>query len=153
VTSSQTFRGVLQLNGKTATGIEVPEAVVSALGPGKKPAVTVTFSNGFSYRTTVAPMGGQYWIPVSAERREGAGLTAGDEVEVTLELDNAPREVEVPEDFKRALAGDAAAKDFFDRLAYSHKLRHVLSITDAKTPETRERRIEKAMELLRQGRK
>lgn len=149
----QTFRAMLQANGKTATGIEVPESVVAALGTSKRPAVTVTFGGGFQYRTTVAPMGGSFWIPVSGERRDAAGLTAGDEVEVTLELDEAPRVVEVPDDLRAALAGDPAAGTFFDKLAYSHQLRHVLSITEAKTPETRQRRIEKALEMLREGRK
>lgn len=148
-----TFRAILQLNGKTATGIQVPDEVVSALGSSKRPAVVVTINGGFQYRTTIAPMGGQFWIPVSGERREAAGIAAGEEVEVALELDNAPRSVEVPADFQAALAGDAAAKQFFESLAYSHQLRHVLAITDAKTPETRQRRIAKAMEMLRDGRK
>lgn len=148
-----TFRAVLQLNGKTATGIQVPGEVVAALGASKRPAVTVTLNGGFQYRTTVAPMGGEYWIPVSGERREAAGVNAGQEVEASIELDTAPRSVEVPEDFQAALAKDAAAKQFFDGLAYSHQLRHVLAITEAKTPETRQRRIDKALEILRERRK
>lgn len=147
------FRAVLQLAGKTATGIQVPDDVVAALGSSKRPAVTVTINGGFQYRTTVAPMGGEYWIPVSAERREGAGITAGEEVEVRLELDTAPRSVEVPGDFQAALAAEPAAKQFFDSLAYSHQLRHVLAITGAKTPETRQRRIDKALVMLREGQK
>lgn len=148
-----TFRAILQLAGKTATGIQVPAEVVAALGSSKRPAVTVTINGGFHYRTTVAPMGGEYWIPVSGERREAAGVKAGEEVHVTLELDTAPRSVEVPEDFRAALAGEPAAKQFFESLAYSHQLRHVLAITDAKTPETRQRRIDKALDMLREGRK
>ena len=148
-----TFRAVLQLAGKTATGIQVPDDVVAALGSSKRPAVTVTINGGFQYRTTVAPMGGEYWIPVSAERREGAGITAGEEVEVRLKLDTAPRSVDVPGDFQAALAAEPAAKQFFDSLAYSHQLRHVLAITSAKTPETRQRRIDKALVMLREGQK
>lgn len=151
--ATPTFRAVLQLNGKTATGIRVPDEAVDALGSSKRPAVLVTLNGSFQFRTTIAPMGGEYWIPVSAERREGAGVKAGEEVQVTLQLDTAPRTVEIPEDFQAALAGGPAARQFFETLAYSHQLRHVLAITDAKTPETRQRRIEKAMEMLRAGRK
>lgn len=151
--SNTTFRAVLQLNGKTATGIQVPDDVVAALGSSKRPAVTVTINGGFQFRTTVAPMGGEYWIPVSGDRREAAGVRAGEEVEVTLELDTAPRSVDVPEDFRAALEREPAAKQFFESLAYSHQLRHVLAVTDAKTPETRQRRIDKALEMLREGRK
>ena len=146
------FQTVLQLNGKTATGIEVPPEIVEALGTGKRPAVTVTIGS-YSYRSTVAPMGGKFYLPVSAEHRAAAGIAAGDTIEVELALDTAPREVEVPDDFAAALAGDAGAKGFFESLSYSDRRRHVLAIAEAKTPETRERRIGKAMEMLRAGKK
>lgn len=146
------FQATLQLNGKTATGIEVPPEIVEALGTGKRPAVTVLIGS-YSYRSTVAPMGGKFYLPVSAEHRTAAGIAAGDAIEVELALDTAPREVEVPDDFATALAGDAAAKGFFDSLSYSDRRRHVLAIAEAKTPETRQRRIEKAMDLLRAGKK
>ena len=146
------FQATLQLNGKTATGIEVPPEIVEALGTGKRPAVTVTIGS-YSYRSTVAPMGGKFYLPVSAEHRTAAGIAAGDAIEVELALDTAPREVEVPDDFATALAGDAAAKGFFDSLSYSDRRRHVLAIAEAKTPETRQRRIAKAMEMLRAGKK
>lgn len=146
------FQATLQLNGKTATGIEVPPEIVEALGTGKRPAVTVTIGS-YSYRSTVAPMGGKFYLPVSAEHRTAAGIAAGDAIEVELALDTAPREVEIPDDFAAALAGDAAAKGFFDSLSYSDRRRHVLAIAEAKTPETRQRRIVKAMELLRAGKK
>ena len=145
------FRGTIQLGGKTATGIQVPDAVVADLGGGKRPAVRVTI-NGYTYRSTVATMGGVFMLPVSAEVRAGAGVQAGDDVDVDIERDNEPREVVVPPDFAAALDGDADAKRFFDGLSYSHKQRHVLSIEGAKTSETRERRIAKAVEMLRQGR-
>src|SRR4051794_37198482 len=96
------FRTTLELHGKTATGIQVPDAVVAALGSGRKPAVTVTV-NGYSYRTTVAVMGGKNMTPVSAEHRQAAGLTAGDEVEVALVLDTEPRTVDVPAELAAAL--------------------------------------------------
>ena len=145
------FRAILQLNGKTATGIQVPEEVVASLGSSKKPPVRVTI-NGYTYRSTVASMGGMFLLPVSAEIREGAGVAAGDLVEVDVELDTEPREVTVPPDFAAALDGDAAARQFFDGLSYSSKRRFVLAIEEAKTAETRQRRIEKTVSTLREGR-
>ena len=134
------------------TGIEVPAEVVAQLGSGKRPAVNVTVS-GFSYRSTVAPMGGKYLIPLSAARRAEAGVKGGDVVEVELTLDTTPRVVELPADFASVLAGEPTAKAFFETLSYSNKLKHVLSITDAKTDETRRKRIAKAMDTLIAGKK
>ena len=145
------FRGTLLLSGKTATGFEVPADVVAGLGPGKKPAVTVTINGGYVYRSSVASMGGKFMLPVSGEHRAGAGITAGDEVDVDLELDDQPREVSVPNDLAAALDADPAARAFFDGLSYSNKLRHVLAIDGAKTAETRERRIVKAVGLFHEG--
>jgi bifunctional DNA-binding transcriptional regulator/antitoxin component of YhaV-PrlF toxin-antitoxin module len=144
------FRAVLLQEKKTATGIRVPDEVVEALGAGKRPAVSVTI-NGYSYRSTVAPMGGMFMLPVSAEIRANAGVAAGDEVEVEVALDTAPREVVVPDDFATALAGDVAARGNFGALSYSNKRRHILQIEGAKTEETRQRRIAKAVEELRAG--
>lgn len=144
------FRATIQLNGKTATGIRVPDEVVVGLGSGKRPAVRTTI-NGYTYRSTVAPMGGEYMLPVSAEVRERAGVTAGDEVDVDVELDGAPREVSVPPDFAEALDGDVEAKRLFEALSYSNKRRIVLPIEEAKTPETRQRRIAKAVSTLHEG--
>lgn len=134
------------------TGIEVPSDVVEGLGGGKKPAVTVTIGS-FSYRSSIAVMGGKYLIPLSAERRAESGIRGGDAVEVELALDDKPREVTVPDDLAAALAGDAAANTFFETLSYSNKLRHVLSVTDARTPETRQRRIDKVLEMMRAEKK
>jgi hypothetical protein len=134
------------------TGIEVPPEVVEGLGGGKKPAVAVTVS-GYSYRSSIAVMGGKFLIPLSAERRAESGIKGGDAVEVELALDDKPREVTVPDDLAAALAGDAAAKTFFETLSYSNRLRHVLSVTDAKTPDTRQRRIDKVLEMMRAGKK
>lgn len=145
------FRAMVELGGKTATGIEVPETVVTALGSGKKPAVSVTI-NGYTYRSTVATMGGRFLLPVSAEVRASAGIAAGDEVEVELELDAAPREIQVPADFAAALTADADANHYFDQLSYSNKRRLVLAIDDAKTDETRQRRIAKTVAMLHEGR-
>jgi hypothetical protein len=145
------FRATLLLSGKTATGVEVPAAVLEELGAGKRPPVKVTI-NGHTYRSTVGSMGGKAMLPVSAEQREKTGAAAGDELDVDLELDTEPRVVTVPPDFVRALGADAEAKRVFDKLSYSHQRRHVLAIDGAKTPETRQRRIGKAIEMLREGR-
>jgi hypothetical protein len=144
------FQATIELNGKTATGIEVPEEVVTGLGSSKKPAVAVTI-NGYTYRSTVATTGGRYLIPVSADVRKSAGVAAGDQVEVGIEIDDAPREVTVPDDLRRALDADADARRFFDELSYSNKRRVVLPIEEAKTAETRQRRIEKAVGKLHDG--
>ena len=144
------FRATVELGGKPATGIRVPAEVVASLGPSKRPAVRVAI-NGHTYRSTVAPLGGAHMLPVSAEIRERAGVAAGDEVEVDIELDTEPREVTVPPDFAAALDRDADAKRSFDGLSYSNKRRYVLSIEEAKTEETRQRRIAKAIDTLRAG--
>jgi hypothetical protein len=144
------FRTVILLGGKTATGLEVPDEVVAALGSGKRPAVRVTI-NGFTYRSTVARMGGRFLLPLSAENRAAAGVAAGDEVDVELGLDAEPREVSVPDDLAHALAGDPAVQRFFDELSYSNRRAIVLSVEGAKTPETRARRIDKAVGRLREG--
>jgi hypothetical protein len=144
------FRTVVELHGKTATGIPVPEDVVAALGPGKRPAVVISIG-GHSYRTTVAPMGGRFFVSLSAEHRKAAGVAAGDEVDVGIEPDTAPREVTVPDDLAEALAGDAGAREFFDRLSYTHRKEWVRWIEEAKRPETRATRLGKTVESLRAG--
>jgi hypothetical protein len=144
------FRATLQLGGKTATGFVVPPDVVDALGAGKRPPVRVTI-NGHTYRSTVASMGGQFMLGVSAENREIARVAAGDEIEVELELDTEPRELAIPPDLASALGREPDAKRFFDGLSYSKKQRLVLPIEDAKTAETRERRLAKAVSTLRDG--
>lgn len=144
------FQAIILLNGKTATGIPVPAEVVAGLGTSKRPAVRVTI-NGYTYRSTVAPMGGQFMLPVSADIRKNAGVAAGDEVEVDIELDTAPREVTVPPDLQAALDQDEDAKRFFEGLSYSNKQRFVMPIEDAKTTETRQRRIAKAISTLHEG--
>ena len=144
------FRAVIELGGKTATGIRVPADIVASLGPSKRPAVRVTVG-GHTYRTTVAPLGGAFMLPVSAEVRERAGVAAGDAVDIDIELDTEPREVAVPPDFAAALDRDADARRFFDGLSYSNKRRFVLPIEDARTAETRQRRIAEAVDTLRAG--
>ena len=146
------FRTTLLLAGKTATGFEVPPSVVEALGAGKRPPVTVAIG-GYTYRSTVAVMGGVFMVGVSAANRAGAGVAAGDEVDADLELDTAPREIAVPDDFAAALDSVPAARQYFDGLSYSAKSGFVQSIEAAKTVETRQRRIDKSVSSLREGRR
>lgn len=145
------FRTTILQSGKTTTGIQVPDEVVAALGPGKRPAVRVTI-NGYTYRSTVAVMGGAFMVGVSAQHRAGAGVAGGDEVDVDMELDTAPREVRVPEDLAAALAAEPAAGRTFDGLSHSNRSWHVLQVEGAKTDQTRQRRIAKSVDALKDGR-
>ena len=129
----------------------MPAEVVDALGGGKRPRVTVTINGQHTYRSSVAVLGGRYMLGVSAENRAAAGVEGGQDVDVELELDTAPREVTVPPDFASALAAEPAAQATFDGLSYSNKSWHVLQIDGAKTDETRQRRIAKSVEALRAG--
>src|SRR3954471_18208449 len=141
---------ILQIGNNT--GICVPDEVVENLGAGKKPPVNVTVNN-YTYRNTIAVMGGKFMIGVSADIRSKTGIKGGDKVRVTLELDTKPREVEVPADFQRLLDKNPKAKQFFDALSYSNKQRYVLPLGQAKTEETRQRRMEKCIIDLSQGKK
>ena len=143
------FRTKILQAGKTATGIEVPAKVVAALGSSKRPPVRATI-NGFTYRSTVAVMGGKFMLGISNDVRKSAGVEAGETVDVDLELDTEVREVPIPPDFAAALARDAKAKKFFDGLSYSKKLRLVIPI-DIKNVETRKQRIATTVEQLRSG--
>jgi hypothetical protein len=145
------FRTTIVQSGKTTTGIQVPDEVVAALGSGKRPAVKVTV-NGYSYRSSVASIGGVFMVSLSAEHRAGAGVGGGDEVDVDLELDTAPREVAVPPDLAAALDAEPAARATFDGLSYSNKSWHVLQVTGAKSDETRQRRVAKSVDTLKRGR-
>ena len=142
------FRATLETNGRTATGIEVPSSIVDALAAGKRPPVRVTLHK-HTYRTTVARMGGRFLVPVSAEVRKAAGVTAGDELDVGIELDDAPRTVDVPPDLAAALAEAPAAAQAWEKLAYTHQKEWARSVEDAKKPETRARRIAAAVDALR----
>lgn len=145
------FRANVETSGKTTMGFQVPPEIVEKLGAGKRPPVRVTI-NGYTYRSTVAPMGGVFMMGLSAENRAGAKVTGPGPVYVDMELDTAPREVTVPPDFAKALGADSAAKKTFDGLSYSNKSWHVLQIQGAKSDETRQRRIAKSIEALREGR-
>jgi Bacteriocin-protection, YdeI or OmpD-Associated/Domain of unknown function (DUF1905) len=144
------FRTTVVQSGKTATGLQVPDDVVAALGGGRRPPVTVTLG-GHAYRTTIAPMGGAFWIPLSAEHREAAGVRADQEVDVRVELDTAPRETPLPDDLAAAL--DDGARAFFDGLAPSHRKEWVRWVEEAKKPETRAARVARTAEALSAGQK
>jgi len=122
------------------TGIEVPADVVAALDAGKRPPVVVNV-NGYEYRSTVAPMGGRYLLPFSADRRKESGINGGDVIDVELTLDTEPRTVEVPDDLRAALDASPTAATAWEALSYTYKKEHVRSVLDAKKAETRTRRI------------
>jgi len=146
------FEAELELAGKTATGISVPPEVVESLNAGKRVPVVVTIKQ-HSYRTTVAPYNGRYLIPVSAENREAAGITAGERITVGIAVDSAPRKVTVPDDLSKAFKQSKAAREFFAGLSFSHQREYVQWIESAKRPETRTTRVTKTIELLEQGKK
>jgi len=145
-----TFSTTLLQAGKTATGIKIPPAIIEQLGAGKKPAIKVTI-NRFTYRSTVAVMGGEFMVGVSAENRTGAKVNGGDKIEVTIALDTEERVVDVPADFQKILNKNPVAKKKFSTLSYSKKKEIVGPIKDAKTEETRQRRIEKGLSMLLGG--
>lgn len=146
------FRGTVELNGKTATGIEVPAEVVEQLAGGKRPAVQARLG-GHTYATTVGVMGGRSMIPLSAENRAASGVAAGDEVEVELVADTAPRVVEVPDDLAEAVAAEPAAQATFDGLTPSQRKEWVRWVSEAKRAETRTDRLGRTIEGLAAGRK
>jgi len=133
---------------KTATGLPVPAEVIDALGSGKRPPVVVTLNGGYTYRSTVGVMNEQFLVPLSAEHRAASGLAAGDTVTVSLVVDAQPRTVDLPEDLAAALT-EAGVRAAFDTLSNSRQRALVDPVVQAKAPETRLRRIEKAVESLR----
>lgn len=147
-TVAMDFTAQLQATGGTTTGFAVPEAVVEGLGGGRRPKVLATVA-GHTWRTSIAAMGGQFWLGVSAAVREAAGVAAGETHEVTVELDTAPRTVEVPPDLAAALAGDPTAAAAWEALSHSHRRAHVEAVLAAKKPETRERRVASTLAKLR----
>jgi bifunctional DNA-binding transcriptional regulator/antitoxin component of YhaV-PrlF toxin-antitoxin module len=150
-TPSATFETTVTANGNK-TGIVVPVEAIERLGAGRRPPVLVDV-NGFQYRSTVAVMGGKHMIAVSAAIRDASGLKGGDPIRVTLSLAEGPREVDMPTDLAEALAADPEAAAFFAGLSNSLQRYHVDNINGAKAPDTRRRRIDKAIALFREGRK
>jgi hypothetical protein len=146
------FHTTVLREGKTATGLQVPDDVVTGLGAGKRPAVRITI-NGYSYRTTAMFMSGRFLVPLAAEHRDRAGVSAGDEVDVDIELDTAAREVIVPPDLAAAMAAQPSVQAFFDQLSFTHRKEWVRWLEDAKKPETRQARLMKAIDELRDCRR
>jgi Bacteriocin-protection, YdeI or OmpD-Associated/Domain of unknown function (DUF1905) len=146
---SQSFRTTLFAAGGNNVAIVVPPEVVAAFGRGKRVPVVVTVDDGYSYRNTIATMGGRFLLSFNAETRRATGRGAGDEVDVRLDVDDEPRVVAVPDDLALVLADDVAARAAWERLSYSRQREHVESITGAKTPETRARRVAKVVSTLR----
>jgi hypothetical protein len=145
------FSSTVLLGGKTATGLVIPDDVVEALGMGKRPKVVVTV-NGHTYRSTVSFMHGQFLVPLAAAHREAAGVAAGGNIDVELVLDEAPREIELPDDLA-AVLGTGPAREFFDGLSFTYRKEWVRWITEAKKPETRQARVDKAVIALGEGKK
>ena len=147
--ASVTFDTTVAATGNN-TGIVVPAEVIGRLAAGKRPAVLVSV-NGYEYRNTVGVMGGKHMISISAAVRKATGLTGGDPIRATLTVADSPQEVNIPDDFAAALAADERAGAFFAGLSNSMQRYHAGNITAAKSPETRQRRIEKAVALFRDG--
>ena len=146
------FRTTILQNDKTATGIHVPDEVVAGLGAGKRPKVTRHHQRLHVPEQRRRRWTGGSWSASARRCVKAAGVAGGDTVDVDIELDTAPREVTVPPDFAAALKREPDAKRFFEGLSYSKQRWHVLSIEGAKTPETRQRRIDKSVDMLREGR-
>jgi antitoxin component of MazEF toxin-antitoxin module len=134
-----------------AAAVVLDDEQVAVVGEGAKRFPVVATVNGHTWRTTVARMGGQFLVGLNRAVRQEAGVEAGDTVDVELELDTAPREVEVPQALADALAADDEAREAFDRLAYTHRKEYARWIEEAKRDETRRRRLAQALEMLRQG--
>jgi hypothetical protein len=147
------FTATVEATGRTTTGIRVPDEVLAELGQGKRPKVSATFPNGYVHRTTVGPHAGAAFLSVSAAVREGAEVAAGDVIELDLVPDTAPREIEIPDDLAAAFATTPAAQASFESLTDSQRRTFVTSVTGAKKPETRERRVVRAVEALVAGEK
>jgi hypothetical protein len=149
--ASVTFETTLSAFGNN-TGIEVPPDLLEQLGAGKRPAVVVDV-NGYEYRSTVGAMGGKSLVSVSAAVRKETGLQGGDAIRVRLTVATEPRAVDVPKDFAEAMRANKGAREFFDQLSNSLQRYHVDTIEAAKTAETRERRVQKSVDLFLAGKK
>ncbi|MBO0768246.1 MAG: DUF1905 domain-containing protein [Solirubrobacterales bacterium] len=136
-----------------AAAIVLDDDQVAEVGEGAKRFPVVAVVNGYSWRTTVARMRGEFLVGLNREVRSGAGVEAGDQVDATIELDTAPREVELPAELAGALDGDPAAKAAFQGLAFTHRKEYARWVAEAKRADTRERRVAEALAKLREGEK
>jgi Bacteriocin-protection, YdeI or OmpD-Associated/Domain of unknown function (DUF1905) len=144
------FSTQLQARGPAAA-VVLDDEQVAAVGQGAKRFPVVATVNGYTWRTSVARMGGEFLVGLNREVREGAGVKAGDDVEVALELDSAPRDVAVPPALAAALAADPQAKAAFDGMAFTHRKEYARWVAEAKRDETRQRRVQQALDMIRAG--
>ncbi len=144
------FKAKLQPRG-SAAAVVLDDAQVAVVGEGARRFPVVATVHGYTWRTSVARMGGEFLLGLNREVRQRAGVDAGDEVDVTLELDTAPRQVEVPEALAAALAADPHVRASFDQMAFTHRKEYARWIADAKQEETRQRRVRQALEMIRVG--
>jgi hypothetical protein len=145
-----TFRTELQPRGPAAA-VVLDEEQVAEIGEGAKRFPVSATVNGYTWRTSVARMGGEFLIGLSKAVRQAASVEAGDTVDVTVTLDTEVREVEVPADLAKALQTDPAAQAAFDRMAFTHRKEYARWIEEAKKPETRERRVAQTLDMVREG--
>jgi hypothetical protein len=144
------FRTELQKRGPAAA-VVLDDEQVATVGEGAKRFPVVATVNDYTWRTSVARMGGEFLVGLNREVREGAGVGAGDKVDVTLALDTKPREVDVPEDLAAALAAEPKVKERFDALAFTHRKEFARWVAEAKREDTRQRRIAQALDMIRAG--
>lgn len=144
---SRTLHTVLTATGGNTTGIEIPAEVVESFGRGKRVPVVVTIGD-HAFRNTIATYGDSFWLGVSAQNRTKAGIAAGDTIDVTLEVDDAPRTIEPPAELADALADDPTAAAAWNKLSYSHQRAHTEAIAEAKRPDTRTRRVAATLKML-----
>src|SRR5438132_1494849 len=149
--AAKKLKAKLERDDRGAVSFAIPEEVVESFRSGKRPPVQTTI-NGYPYRTRVAVYGGVSYVMLRKDVLEGAGVGPGDSVEVTIDLDQAPREVDVPPELTRALNADRAAQAAFEKLSYAHRKEYVRWIGEAKRDDTRRRRVQRAVEMLRAGR-
>jgi hypothetical protein len=145
------IRTTLEPRGPAGAIVLTDEQVAEIAGAAKSPPVRVTV-NGNTLRLRVARMRGESLIGFSKAAREEAGVGIGQEVDVEIVLDDTPREVEMPDDLTAALDGDAEAHAAFAKLSYTHRKEYARWVTEAKKPETRERRVAETLRMVREGR-
>jgi hypothetical protein len=143
-----TFTTTLHQQGNNV-GIVVPDEVVGELGAGKRPLVKVTINGSYTFVYTIAVMGGRNMIGFSSAHRAASGLRGGDEVEIELQLETAPREVDMPPELTAALAADPTAAAAFEKLSFTFRKEHARAISEAKAEDTKQRRLEKILAGLR----
>ncbi len=152
MSKKHTFKAVIQNAGGGGAYVEVPFDVEKAFGA-KKPKVRAKIE-GVLYRGILTRMGTEcHLLVILKSIREQIGKSFGDEVKITVELDTEPRVLEVPKDLLKELKKDKDAQAFFDQLAHTHRREYVLWIEEAKKEETRARRILRAIEMLKQGKR